>query len=652
MKNFKKILSSQQGISLIELTVAAAISVIISMGVVKTNQTGQKGMTKLTTDMDLKMWQQQRLMQTLGEPGACANTFPAHSISSSASVPAIRDTQNNIVYSAGDDIEGGAWTINSMSIDAVPAADITPTVNKYTTNLRLVMQRKNKESFGGSTKSIIVPIVMVRASDPSTQLVSCSAGSVGADGLWNQELANGGYIHSASNNVIIGSNGSTPKAPFQIDINSGSEWPGDTENNVFPAMRINTSGDAIVFGPGGGSGALYQSRPWDGYVPGNCLVMGHGDSGNILSKIESCNQGVRVNSYRSRIDGANATIIGGSNAYANGQFSIATGEKAKAYGTNSFAQGEHTTVTGRNSATFGYGGLVSGANSFGAGYNAHAYGENSIALGSNVLARGRNSVAIGLSSWASADYSTAIGPNAKVAASHYNSMVLSDGYQTNSTAPGQFTAHFRNGFKFITGFSSYPSGSAATNGATEARSVFIDTNGNMGIGSDLSQSPSSSFTENRKPKLFVNGDTEIYGDLYVNGQKIGGSGGSDTSWKVLSLASGWTACSWPGAAVPQYRKEGGLVLLKGCIRKTGIPAYGSTAFTMPVGYRAANHGSMLGPIPRTVHGSMGSKAGKHCYIGFVFTSGQMNITPENPNQFTSADGDCCHLTGVSFFADN
>jgi hypothetical protein len=618
MKNFKKILSSQQGISLIEITVAAAISVIISMAVVKTNQTGQKGMTKLTTDMDLKMWQQQRLMQTLGEPGACANTFPAHSISSSASVPAIRDTQNNIVYSAGDDIEGGAWTINSMSIDAVPAADITPTVNKYTTNLRLVMQRKNKESFGGSTKSIIVPIVMVRASDPSTQLVSCSAGSVGADGLWNQELTSGGYIHSASSNVIIGSNGSTPIAPFQIDINSGSEWPG-TGSGVYPAMKVSRDSDAIVFGSSN-QAALYQS--------GNCLVMGNGMTGDISSKIESCEGGVLIGSQSSSVSGLNSIVLGGSAAQSTGTLSVASGEKARAMGANSFSQGEHTTVTGRNSATFGYGGLVSGANSFGAGYNAHAYGLSSISLGNSSLARGDNSIAIGNGSVADGLYAVAIGRYSR--STYPESMVLSgSGTQTYSTNASQFTAKFNNGFKFIASNASYPSGSSATDANTEDSGVFIDPNGNMGIGSDLSQSPTSSFTEDRTPKLFVNGDVEVFGDLYVNGNKVG----AELTWTNIASVNSYHICS--GCRVT--RDSTSRVQLNGLLIASAIPpvCYSETSniLVLPVGKRPDRTLRFLVP-----HGATGTK------ILLIYSNGNVRMQGGNCNSANSIP-----LDGISFY---
>ena len=132
---------------------------------------------------------------------------------------------------------------------------------------------------------------MVRASDPSTTLVSCSAGSVGADGLWNQELANGGYLHSAGSNVIIGSNGSSPVAPFQIDTNSGSEWPG-TGSGVTPSMKVSNDSNAIVFGSAN-QAAIYQTQ--------TCLTMGNGMTGDISSKIESCKGGVLIGSVGSTI---------------------------------------------------------------------------------------------------------------------------------------------------------------------------------------------------------------------------------------------------------------------------------------------------------------------------------------------------------------
>ena len=606
MKNFKKILSNQQGMSLIEMTAAAAISVIISMGVMKTQQTGQKGMTKITTDMELRMWQQQRLMQVLGEPGACANTFSGHSISSSASVTAIRDTQNNIVYEPLQDIEGGAWTIMSMSIDAVPAAEITPTVNKYTANLRMVMQRKNKESFGGSTKSIIVPIVMVRASDPSTTLVSCSAGSVGADGLWNQELANGGYLHSAGSNVIIGSNGSSPVAPFQIDTNSGSEWPG-TGSGVTPSMKVSNDSNAIVFGSAN-QAAIYQTQ--------TCLTMGNGMTGDISSKIESCKGGVLIGSVGSTIGSQGSIVLGGSAAQSTGLLSVATGKGTRALGDYSFAQGYRTTVTGANSATFGVAGWISGANSFGAGYNAHATGLASISLGSSTVARGDNSVALGNSSIADGSNAVAIGRNAR--AKHIESLVLSgSSSQTHSTANNQFTAKFDQGFKFIASNNNYPANSSATDGISEDSGVFIDPNGNMGIGSDLSQSPTSSFTEDRTPKLFVNGDVEVYGDLYVNGTKVGPSG----TWVQATLSSSWS--HYPGLPLEYMKDSSGFVHLRGGVKctagDTSCNWSGSSGpsrvWVVPTGFSDGRVLSAFRCAHRYNTGSVG--CGVHLYYGSI-----------------------------------
>jgi len=605
MKNFKKILSNQQGISLIEITVAAAISVIISMGVVKTNQIGQKGMTKISTDLDLKMWQQQRLIQTLGEPGACANTFPGHSIDLSSIISEIRDSENNVVYSAGDDIEGGAWTIVSMAIVGVPAADISPAVNKYTTNFEINMRRKNSESYGAKVRKIFVPIVIVRASDPSTQLVSCSAGSVGADGLWNQELANGGYIHSAGGNVLIGSNGSDPTAPFQIDINSGLEWPG-VGSGIRPSMKVSSDGNAIVFGSVN-QAAIYQTE--------TCLTVGNGMSGDITSKIESChdaspdsNFGIKIgddgngilggtntmilNANTSIAQGDHSIVLGGSSSTSSGLHSVVSnGYLAEASGSYSFASGQQAKASGYSSAAIGHYAQATGMMSVALG-GGRAHGDYSIGL--RGTARGRWSTAV-MGGDASGDTSVAIGFNSR--ARHEGSMVFSSNhfnapaerYATYSTNDQQFTAQYKNGFKFITGSSNYPDVLDSVNGVTEKRSVFIDPNGNMGIGSDLSQSPVTSFTEDRTPKLFVNGDVEIYGDLYVNGQKVEGSGTPDTGWLATTMPSGGSAY-WTSSIM--CRVKDGIVHLKGYINKTGNVNLSSSqryiaslpSICMPTGY--------------------------------------------------------------------
>ena len=55
MKKVKRILNNQQGMSLVEVIAAAAISVIISAAVMKTNESGIKGINAVTTKMSLNI---------------------------------------------------------------------------------------------------------------------------------------------------------------------------------------------------------------------------------------------------------------------------------------------------------------------------------------------------------------------------------------------------------------------------------------------------------------------------------------------------------------------------------------------------------------------------------------------------------------------
>ena len=51
---FRKILKNQNGMSLIEVTIAAAISVIVALGVMKINETSQRGLTGIQDKADLE----------------------------------------------------------------------------------------------------------------------------------------------------------------------------------------------------------------------------------------------------------------------------------------------------------------------------------------------------------------------------------------------------------------------------------------------------------------------------------------------------------------------------------------------------------------------------------------------------------------------
>ncbi|MDP7321335.1 MAG: tail fiber domain-containing protein [Bacteriovoracaceae bacterium] len=68
----KKILKSQSGLSLVEVMVAASISIVVAMGVVKINEISQKNMSKIKSDMNLMDFKT-LIVQRLGDVDRCTN---------------------------------------------------------------------------------------------------------------------------------------------------------------------------------------------------------------------------------------------------------------------------------------------------------------------------------------------------------------------------------------------------------------------------------------------------------------------------------------------------------------------------------------------------------------------------------------------------
>lgn len=74
----KKKLKSESGISLIEVLVAASLAVVVSMGVMRINDNASKGMLKITTDAELRDFQN-TIENFLSNGNNCAKTFQGYS---------------------------------------------------------------------------------------------------------------------------------------------------------------------------------------------------------------------------------------------------------------------------------------------------------------------------------------------------------------------------------------------------------------------------------------------------------------------------------------------------------------------------------------------------------------------------------------------
>lgn len=272
----------------------------------------------------------------------------------------------------------------------------------------------------------------------------------------------------------------------------------------------------------------------------------------------------------------------GTNNTVSGQGSFTTGKRNTVSGANSFAAGYWNTASGASSFALGYGSVASGAYSFASGNYARAYGSYSYSLGLQAYSNASRSYAIG--SYVNVDsvssYSYGIGKFITVGAP--NSMVLGNGASASNRASqsreGNLLAMFDGGLDFKTD---------PNDQFNESKNFYIDAGGNVGIGKDVGYVPPSGFLAGVKPKLFVNGNTDINGYLIV---EAAGSSIKTAGWTTATLASGWSHYS--GLQLQYLKDPFGFVHLRGGVTcnagDTGCPWSGtngtSKVMNLPAGH--------------------------------------------------------------------
>ncbi len=356
MKNLRDLLSNQSGVSLIEVTAAAAISVIISLGIMKTNETGQKGMTKVTTDLDIKLWQVNNLMRYLGDPETCRLNFPGN-VNNIQTRTDIIDKDGNAVFTSGQLLDGtsGSWQLAEASdpgVDNIVALSSFSEDSVGSLNGRCTLSiyvRRTKKAFGNDIKKLNIPAICSKRTDDT--LASCTITSDGSDTMWMQQVATGteaGYIFN-NGNVVVGDKNQIIKSKFEVTGNSGLDFPS-AGTGVKTSMRITNLGDAFVFAD---NEALYADS--DG-----CFNISSASDGTKLdSGLKHCATGtsntVSISSTMANFsaNSLNSVILGGSDASVSGSYSLAAGQNVNALAANSHAIGSGVEVAHSKSMVVG-----------------------------------------------------------------------------------------------------------------------------------------------------------------------------------------------------------------------------------------------------------------------------------------------------------
>jgi prepilin-type N-terminal cleavage/methylation domain-containing protein len=256
LKHFKSILKDQSGMSLVEVMVAVGISSVVSMGVMKINETATKGMNHTSTKFNLQEYQRSTLALTLSKPEHCKANFLGKNVSGVLAADQFV-VGSKIVKADGTIIAGvdapdnktpeGDWTINSFQLDPIVRDGAGQT---GICNLRMTLTR-NKMAFGGTSQNIRIPLYcMVDAGDLIT---TCMAASAANSDIWQMNYRTGfefiNYLPASGlGYVVIGPDPSGNTPSFEVNASltinqDGFDWrgfPPYKEGLKMPKMNVVT----------------------------------------------------------------------------------------------------------------------------------------------------------------------------------------------------------------------------------------------------------------------------------------------------------------------------------------------------------------------------------------------------------------------------
>jgi prepilin-type N-terminal cleavage/methylation domain-containing protein len=232
---FKKIVLNQGGMSLVEVMVAIGISSIVSMGVMKINETSTKGMNHTSTKFSLNEFRRAHLAMTLSKPENCKANFENKVVSSNlasanfvvANKIVTAGTSPTEIAAVGGKTPEGDWTINTIQLDAFQPSS----TGSFTgiCNLQVNLTR-NKMAFGGTTQGFTLPLYCMVNS--SFAITTCMSASAANSDIWAMNYRTGyefiNYVPAAGlGYVVVGpvADGEEVNASLTIK-QEGFDWRG------------------------------------------------------------------------------------------------------------------------------------------------------------------------------------------------------------------------------------------------------------------------------------------------------------------------------------------------------------------------------------------------------------------------------------------
>ena len=509
MKTNGKILSNQRGMSLIEVIVAAAISVIISGAVMQTNQTGIQGVTTVSTKISLQMWQSTVLLNQLSNPTACLNNLTAGGVGgySRANIldqngVAIATNQQEITGTGGDWMLGDPDNpgVNPVVFEAFVEDTAGATKGRCDLTVTVSNQRK---AFGAKTINLKIP-VSCTTNVGQTQIEACSTTMDASDNVWQLVLGNGGNIpeHISSGltrSVLIGledevdGSADDVTAPFQINNVAGIEFPSTGGSGIYPAQRILGEDHALVWD----EVALFENS--------DCFEIAHDNAGVIVRGNKICRNSMILNNPDTGVvaSGNMATAISSMNVTASGMRSLIVGSGY------SVASGASSIILGS-----GYANSIASSSTVIGSVYSNANANNSTAIGSNfATATGTSSAVIA---------STGTGPTTGGRASAANSVVLG---ASNVAVNGSYSIGTGSD-NIVTGTNSFATGENNSAGTYSLVAGSNNTAGNSGFaaGTNADATGWNSFAFGQDSEISGDGSAGIGQNVYVQSNRSQGFG--------------------------------------------------------------------------------------------------------------------------------
>lgn len=425
---FIKKLKNQTGLGLVEVMVAASILGGLSLVVMKLNESGTQGVSRVEKGMEIVEFDAE-INNYLSTPEGCTGSLGAAPLplltafdtnTEKIYLPNIKDKDGVTVRFSPNDKRGNV-TFKEAYLTAYRVAAGSPTFGPGPGNAFLFKIFEFPLSPGKTMTKTKISTVAITPDPLNTRIGSCVIRATKSDSVWSVDTY--GISYSTPGTVAIGksANNSVPHAldiQGQVVMGLGNTVSGSNVGgaSIFGGYRNIISGSTGSYSSinGGDNNSISDAR--------SATI--NGGSYNVINT--SGNYGAIVGGYTNTVSAQAGVVVGG-------EFNYVSGSNAASVG------GRYNLVQGQLNSTFGgsnnflSSAFDSANNSILAGFSNTIYGNYNVILGGlrNIMARSANSAIVN-------GQSNAIGPftqNSSITAGYAN-LIMGGALNTSTSIIG------------------------------------------------------------------------------------------------------------------------------------------------------------------------------------------------------------------------